>query len=186
MVNKTGSLIFRGQITELLSRVRKGKIPGGEFEFSESAKGQIAIAAEIGIPNIGSVSSSGIGTGSSFGEQYSLDIAYELLDTSPRAAIIEGWRLLYRAALESLPEYEESSSSSGDYPAIQPSPAKLGIYLREKGILTPDLLALFDELRKLRNQAVHVDDFLISEKKAQEYLILVALLIEKLKPYKGN
>ena len=50
-------------------------------------------------------------------------------------------------------------------------------------VLSPDQLALFDELRQIRNSAVHLDDFKIDENKAKEYLILAELLISKLEKH---
>ncbi|QDT51299.1 hypothetical protein Pan258_53880 [Symmachiella dynata] len=172
------ALLFKHQLSELLGRITKGKIPGGEFEFSDAAKGQLAVVTETQAIQY----ETGNGTGTGADALYSLDTAYELLDTLPRAAIIEGWHVLSKAALDSLTDYEESSSSSSseDYPARQPPPARLAGLLRDQGVLTSDQMALFDELRQLRNQAVHGDKFDIGEKKAKEYLILAEQLIDKL------
>ena len=178
------ALLFKGQISELLGRIVKGKIPGGEFEFSDVAKGQLATADQgITQPQLEYDESSSGST-----DSYSLDTAYELLDTLPRAAVIEGWRQLNAAAVERVTEfYEESSESSSssaypeDYPFRHVPPARLAGYLRSGDILAPDQLALFDELRRLRNQAVHDDDAELNEKKAKEYLILTELLIDKIR-----
>lgn len=193
------TLLFKVQIADLLSRPKR-EDPGGEFEFSEAAKEQIAVVTEAGIAAAGPSSSGENGTGSASGEQCFLDTAYELLDISPRAAVIEGWRSLYRAALDTLSRYEESPSeaassssgyeesssegaspSSGHYPTRHPPPARVALCLRDRGILSPAQIAIFDELRQLRNQGVHADDFEMSDKKAKEYLILAEFLIEKLK-----
>ena len=60
------TLLFKVQIADLLSRVRKGKYPGGEFEFSEAAKEQIAVVTEAGIAAAGPSSSGENGTGRRF------------------------------------------------------------------------------------------------------------------------
>ena len=36
------ALLFRGQVVELLRRIVKGKIPGGEFEFSKFVFSEVA------------------------------------------------------------------------------------------------------------------------------------------------
>ncbi|MEZ6058026.1 MAG: hypothetical protein R3C01_15105 [Planctomycetaceae bacterium] len=178
------ALLFKNQLSELLSRIVKGKIPGGEFEFSDVAKGQLATADQSIAPPQLDYDESGSGSAS----LYSLDTAYELLDTLPRAAVIEGWRQLNAAAadrvVESYEESSESSSSSGypeDYPFRHIPTARLAGCLRSRSILTSDQLALFDELRRLRNQAVHDDETELDEKKAEEYLILAELLLDKLR-----
>ena len=177
--------MFKSQIGDLLKRIVKGKIPGGEFEFSDVAKGQLATADELIAPPQSDYDSSGTG----IAESHNLDSAYEQLETLPRAAVIEGWRQLNAAAIECVREfYETSSGSSGiasseEYSPRHIPPARLASYLRSNNVLTPDQIALFDELRRLRNQAMHSDRFDLDERKAKEYLILTELLLEKLNRY---
>lgn len=177
------ALAFREQIRELLSRVVKGKVPGGEFEFSPTAQHQLAIAATSMGPSDDTPhpdTDDNEFRSSSYAEsEYNLDEAYELLEASPRYAVVAGWRVLNRAALEALADYDESSGSD-DYPSRIPPPARIARYLRDQKILSPDQLALFDELRQIRNSSIYVDDFGIDETKAKEYLILAELLISKL------
>ena len=175
------ALAFRTQIRDLLSRITKGKLPGGEFEFSPVAKEQLAVAAVPQSPVPESEDDDDEASPYA-GETYNLDEAYELLDAAPQYAVIAGWRVLNRAAIDALSAYDESSGSD-DYPSKSPPPARVAGYLRDQGVLSPDQLALFDELRQIRNSAVHLDDFKIDEHKAKEYLILAELLISKLEKH---
>lgn len=172
------ALLFKEQLTDLLGRMVKGKIPGGEFEFSDSAKHQLANADQAEVPPLDDPDSSGH-------EQYSMDAAYQLLEALPRAAVIEGWRQLNAAALDRVIDiYEEMSSSSEDmedFRLRQPPPSRVMGYLRQHNLLSSDQLALYEELRRLRNQAVHADDFDLTYEKAKEYLILTELLLDKLR-----
>jgi hypothetical protein len=175
------ALAFRTQIRDLLSRITKGKVAGGEFEFSPVAKGVLAVAA-VPQATTPETEDDDHERGPDASETYSLDEAYELVDAAPQYAVIAGWRVLNRAALDALSAYDESSGSD-DYPSKNPPPARVAGYLRDQRVLSPDQLALFDELRQIRNSAVHLDDFKIDENKAKEYLILAELLISKLEKH---
>ena len=172
------ALIFRSQLTDLLKRITKGKFAGGEFEFSESAQGQLADAKVDLQTNDAPDDSSE--------DENELDVAYRLLEISPRAAIIEAWRIITeRAQIKIMDEIEDSSESSdftdsGDLLGRHFPPARMTEYFRKYRILSADEIELFDELRHLRNQAKHVEDFDIGDKKSKEYLILAELLMEHL------
>jgi hypothetical protein len=101
------------------------------------------------------------------------------VEHSPRAAVQEGWQELQKAALARLDFYDDDSSSD-DYPTRTPRPVALAGYLRDQHIFDPEEVAVFNELRDLRNRAVHVPDFEITIEKARDYLILCELLIESL------
>jgi len=177
------AILFRNQLSDLLSRIVKGKIPGGEFEFSDSAKNKLQTAeTEISPPPIDELDSE------SSDSENDMDTAYALLETSARAAISDGWRQLYFAAFERIVDYEgsssdisESSASAFQFDENRPIPAaRMTAYLRNHNILQPDMIALFDELRALRNQSIHSKEFDISDLEAKNYLILTELLIGKL------
>ena len=169
------ALIFRHRINDLLARIRKGKIPGGEFEFSDVAQRVLADAPPRALIPSSSSSSSGpsIQTFSILGP------AYAILEHSPRAAVQEGWQELQKAALERLQFYDDDTSSD-DYPTRTPRPVALAGYLRDQRILDAEEVAVFNELRDLRNRAVHVPDFEITIEKARDYLVLCELLIDSL------
>ena len=168
------ALVYRKKIEDLLSRIRKGKLPGGEFEFSEGALRVLSDA-----PPRALAQSSSSGEGSEKAISSTLDSAYAIIEHSPRAAVQEGWQELQQAALERL-EFYDDDDSSDDYPTRTPRPVALTGYLRDQHILDPEEVAVFNELRNLRNKAVHVPDFEITTEKARDYLILCELLIESL------
>jgi hypothetical protein len=78
----------------------------------------------------------------------------QLVQVNPRSAILEAWRGVEAAALRVVssrgifvPEREASS------------PFAVTRALTKEGILSSEDLSLFHELRSLRNQAAHADDF---------------------------
>ena len=105
------------------------------------------------------------------------------MDIVPRAAVLEAFRQVAEAAIESLKDCEESSSSSSEGPLDYSGQLLTGALLERKlsqyQLLPPEFMALFGELRRLRNQAAHEGE--IDEEQAKEYLILAELLIQKLR-----
>ena len=172
------ALLFRAQLTDLLKRITKGKFAGGEFEFSDSAQDQLADATEG--------SSSPLESNDSSKDENALDSAYRLLEISPRAAVVEAWRVMNDKALMTIMDHIENASEPGEFPysgeliGRHLPTARMTEYFRKHRILAPDQIALFDELRRLRNHAAHHDDFEIGDKKGKEYLILTELLMESL------
>ncbi len=173
------ALVFRKKINELLARIRKGKIPGAEFEFSEDALRVLSDAPPRALIPSSSSPSTSSSSGSSQRAYSVLDPAYAILEHSPRAAVQEGWQELQKAALQRL-EFYDDDDSSADYPTRTPRPIALTSYLRDQQILDVEEVVIFNELRNLRNRAVHAPEFEITIEKARDYLILCELLIESL------
>lgn len=99
-----------------------------------------------------------------------LAILRRIADTSPRAAIMEAWVLV-----------EESAGKSGfiqgaTTPRVNPH---LSVdELVNQGKLPKGSDTLLDQMRKLRNQAVHLSDFNLSQDEADRYLKLAARMSE--------
>jgi uncharacterized protein YutE (UPF0331/DUF86 family) len=54
-------------------------------------------------------------------------------------------------------------------------------YLRDQKILDAEEISLFNELRDIRNRAVHVPTFEVSTEEAKDYLILAELILGALR-----
>ena len=93
---------------------------------------------------------------------------------SPRAGIVEAWRHVDRAL--------RSFMSSADKPAHLP-PGRLVAIMYKEGMLDAETIALIDELRQLRNEAAHADQFDLGPDQAQHYTDLAQRLAATLKLY---
>jgi hypothetical protein len=88
-----------------------------------------------------------------------LDLA-EMAVQSPRTAVLEAWIEVEDAIRQAL------ESTGIRTPAGTVGQVKL---LQDKGIITPDLVPIIDNLRGLRNEAAHYPDFVVEPTQALEY-----------------
>jgi|SRR5882672_12240005 len=98
-----------------------------------------------------------------------------LISVSPRAAVIEAWREVDTAARLALIRRE----------AMQPqlmttSPSKIATLLASYHIFEPRQVALFHDLRTMRNEAAHAPEFALPEFAARDYAEAAARLVELL------
>lgn len=99
----------------------------------------------------------------------------ELAKVSARAAIIEAWRIVEADATRAVES--RAQRRAGPYPAERPRNAfRLAKELGLLQILNAQEISLFNELRFLRNQAAHVDDFETSFESAHNYIQLTQSL----------
>ena len=89
----------------------------------------------------------------------------QMAELSPRAAIMEAWIAVERAAANAisrrLPEGNVAWSDS-----------QMGQMLATHNILNDQQLRIYNELRQLRNKAAHHDDFPIEAERAADYVRL--------------
>jgi hypothetical protein len=88
-----------------------------------------------------------------------------LADVSPRAAVTEAWRNLESAV-------DQIAVSMGVDAKRPMSGARAIQTLIDKKQVDQSLLEDYDRLRKLRNQAVHAEEFDISQTEAERYAAL--------------
>jgi hypothetical protein len=158
------SLQFRGEIRLLLGRMSKFKFKDLEASFEmELAKAEAA-AEKADIHKISN--------GADFITR--TDQLLRIASISPKAAIVEAWSLIEHAA-------GKTGFTSGA--SIQRANPRAAIeYLKNSGKLTEENLKLVNDLHRLRNQASHLPDFIISYNEAERYLMLAsqcASLIEQ-------
>ena len=86
-----------------------------------------------------------------------------LAEVSPRAAVLEAWREVELATLETARRIagDEFRNRTLTYDALRK--------IERSEQVDPSILGLFRELRALRNQAAHAPDFAISKEAAFEY-----------------
>ncbi|MFM4917770.1 hypothetical protein NRL00_09465 [Aeromonas dhakensis] len=167
------TLIFliRKELPEIVRLLRRFKYKDIELEFGAATK---AIANEIKevVPaiqknmKIAGMSKSEI--------KLRLDAIAEL---APRAAILEAWLQVEAAAADVI--RQKGLGASTPYPA----PLRLRESLQKSGILNTRQLAIFEQLRTLRNEAVHVPEVEFTKAAVANYIessIAIASYLEDL------
>jgi hypothetical protein len=154
-------LLLRAQITASLPALKRLKAGPVEAEFERQVE-QIKNEAPLQLALPDNVAPP-------------LDAArnqlLQLAALNPRAAIVEAWRGLEssakRAALQQSP--------GSPMPDVSTAVKTINSLARER-ILTPEEVALFHDLRGLRNQAMHVPDFSPTYEAAVNYIELALQL----------
>lgn len=132
------AVVFKGQIRELLSRLKKGKMGPAEFEFEEGIKKLRDEARELDLPQVLD------------------DIGAPILfQTSPNAqtAILNAW-LDIEDAIADLARRVNVSHAG---PSLAPLSTLRALEKAE--LIRPEQAAIVRDLRRLRNRATHERDF---------------------------
>jgi hypothetical protein len=103
------------------------------------------------------------------------DSLLQLAAVSPRAAVVEAWRLVESSARQAIEA--RGVPVEGGRSLVGPQLTRtLGL----AEVLDDPTRSLMDRLRMLRNQAVHAEDFLVDEASAREYLQLALALVRRI------
>lgn len=138
--------VFRGELSALLGRLKKGKIGGAEFEF-EDAVAELR-ADSVPLPEVRAVSATAI-------------------SKNPRMAILDAWLRVEDAARE----LAVAKGISSSLVAAARAPVLIKA-IEEKNLLTPEQVQLFHDLRRLRNRAASPGDFSPSSESVVSYVSL--------------
>jgi len=130
-------------IARLIRKIRYGEL---EVEFGESAK----VVKEKSATVLPEPAPNARLSGSSLQEQR--DRLAFLSELAPRSAILEAWLQIESAAVDLIRKKRLDTFQT------LPGPTRLRDHLRKMEILTPQQVSVFEELRKLRNEAVHSID----------------------------
>lgn len=131
--------LLRIQLTELLTRLRKGKIGNAEFEFAEDVR---AVREESEIEQTP--------------ESQSVDPqTFAKASSDPRSVILTAW-LEVEAALNILIETKKLAIG---YTNIGRRPLSAFRLVQKANLLSDSYINLFHDLRTLRNDAAHSVDF---------------------------
>ena len=149
------ALIFRKQVQDLLTRVKKGKVGPAEFEFEQGVRALQAEAPGV-LPTESKVP---------------VESAEVLrAETEPRSAVLEAW-LGVESALRALAE------SKGMHVALAHQElTQVAHTLESSGVLKPRFVSLYRDLRHLRNQAAHEINFTPSAESVLNYVALARRL----------
>ena len=134
------------ELPSTIRSLRKLRFKDVELEFGEAAR---AVAAETkkAVPVEAEASLAG-GARADVAEHLNL-----IAELAPRAAIVEAWLQVEAAAADLVAKRSPSISLRR-----MPAPMELRQALRRLEVLSRQQLTVFDSLRNLRNEAVHVPD----------------------------
>ena len=152
-------VLFRGQIVALLSLLRRIKYGDLDVYFSEQLE---EVESQV----------QSIPTGNQVPEVD--DRIREVVRISPRLAIIESW-LAVEAAMTAL-----SDVGSPNPARSHGRMSSLERILEEAGVIDATVAALIASLRIIRNKAVHISDFQVSEVTALRFASVASTVVDLL------
>ena len=154
--------LFKGELRSLMKRISQIKYKDAEANFANALAQAESSASSIAQLPVNAPPQPEINS--------KLDSLRRIADVSPRAAIMEAWVLV-----------EDSAARSGHVQGAavpRVNPRSFVEDLISRGKLPPESGPLLDQMRKLRNQAAHLPDFVISQDEADRYLQLAARMSE--------
>ncbi|WP_131780274.1 hypothetical protein [Legionella bozemanae] len=159
---------FKKEVSNLLLRINKVKHKDTQIEFTEKIEKLIEQNIEHGVV-IGPPSKSN-----------PLHKVYEMLirlaDISPRAAVLEAFRVLECAAVDAIPEENKIRNHN---------PIKIVSILRENNLLSEQDYFQFKQLKSLRNQAAHDEEFDLKGMPIEAYIDLALTIAQHIKQKMG-
>lgn len=163
------AFLFRGELAKILTRMSKLKYKDIEASFDK----ELSIVEETTKETNKVILDNSINLRDSY--SHSLDRILQLAEVSPRACVSEAWRKVEGVTISLMHAY------SYDPRNVQMSKIFRNI-VHENGYPW-SLYEDYKRLMRLRNQAVHADDFDLSKEEAERYAhtaIDLAIFIEKL------
>jgi hypothetical protein len=151
-------LIIRKELPTIAKSIRRFKYKDVELEFGESAK---AVASETKAVLPEPTNNAQLPSEQKSTAESRLEAIAEI---APRAAILEAWLLVEAAAADVIQKKNLGSLST------YPGPLRLRETLQKGNILNMRQVAVFEQLRKLRNDAVHVPDAQFTKDAAINYI----------------
>lgn len=157
---------FRKELSTVISRLKKVRHKDTEMEFAKGVAQLVEERKSTGNHEKSSDSSDTY-------EDY-LNFLLSLASISPRSAVLESFRILETSAAKKaaklFPTYKQNSPRSAlHYQNI----------LKGK-ILTPQQYHQFNQLRELRNEAAHIEDFDIKGMPVEAYIDIALSLTASL------
>ncbi|MDC8802221.1 hypothetical protein PRZ61_01990 [Halomonas pacifica] len=159
-------VLLRDKITDLLPRLKKFKHKETEIEFTEGVAELVQEREAQGIE----------------GEELAQKNEYQnqfgflsrLADISPRSAVLESFRIVESAA---------AKKAARLYPDLESRYARSPLHLQKmlKGeVLSRNEFYQLDQLRKLRNEAAHAEEFEVRGMPVEAYIDIALSLASRL------
>lgn len=158
--------LLRDKLGDLIPRIKRFKHKDTELEFTEGITelAQERKAAGVDIQQVPRTDE--------YQNQYQFLI--RLGELSPRSAVIEAFRLLESAAAKKVARVYPNLP-----PEMQKSPLQLQKMLKGE-VLAADEFYQFNQLRKLRNEAAHTEDFSVRGMPLEAYIDIALSLAARL------
>lgn len=156
---------FRKEMKALLSRIRALKVSGAEVGFSElldEASREAAVIPAINTPSA------------------MIDIDEKVVSKHPHFAVIEAWRAI-EAEISNLMQIIDPT-----LPRHEINGFRSLRMLRKTDLLSSEILELLEDLRRVRNAAVHDESPDITKGQALEFLSIASRVEEALKRVRGS
>lgn len=151
-------ILIRKQLPQIAKSLRRLKYKDIEVEFGETAK---AIANEVKAIVPAAQAENKIAGQEKEEVKARLEAIAEL---APRAAILESWLQVEAAAADVIRQ------NNLDVSTPYPGALRLRDSLHKGGILNKRQIAIFEQLRTLRNEAVHVPDAEFTKAAVSNYI----------------
>jgi len=165
------AVLFRSELVKLLARLSSVKYKDFEAQFERELRQAERDVAHLRTARIDAKPTPL--------EPTVYDQLLRIAEVSPRAAVSEAWRLVENAAVAAARVAQIEVPQRGS-----PVSAAVGSFVREE-VFSEDAVALFDRLRRLRNDAVHAPDFALDAIDVERYVDL-ALRLEQDLFHAGN
>ena len=149
--------IIRGELPTIARSLKKLRYKDLELEFEKTAQ-EIVEKAKLSLPETKNIQLSGQS------QDELIDRLISVSELSPRSAILEAWLVVEAAAVDVAKKKGISNFKS------HPGPMRLRDYLVKGDLLNKDQQEIFEQLRFLRNEAVHVADAEFTKKAVDDYI----------------
>lgn len=150
--------ILRGELPAIARSLKKLKYKDLELEFEKSAQ-EVVERARSALPE----ASKDIQLSGQSQDEL-IDRLVSISELAPRSAILEAWLVVEAAAVDVAKKKGISSFKT------HPGPMRLRDYLVKGDLLNKDQQVVFEQLRNLRNEAVHVSDAEFTRKAVDDYV----------------
>lgn len=160
---------LKDRLAELLPRLRKLKHKDIELEFSEKLN-ELAIESEASKEDFLESEKR-----PEINEQF--NFLMKLSDISPRSAVIEAYRVLESASAKAAAKAYQEFEAQQIF-----NPIQIQKMLQAK-VISKNQAHQFNELRKLRNQAAHMEDFELKNMPVEAYIDIALTLANSLENY---
>jgi len=153
-------LMLKDSIAALIPRLKRFKHKDTELEFEEKVREIEAQVAPV-TKNLPAR------TGNPSDRVSQIDRLYDIVDISPRAAIVEAWIQVESALSKVASKVEGFDKNWRSIP-----PTTLLNILRDRGLIEERIFDGLQQMRTLRNRAAHSEDFALSAEGVRKFLEL--------------
>lgn len=160
------ALVFRAELGALIGRLRSASFRGVQLEFSDGVQRAAALADAVQIP-------APQPAGAGLAPPPPVASPQPLIQADPTLAVVEGWSLV-EADLMLL------ANRHGVQAATVP---ELLDALTVANVLPSSTRSVMDELRGLRNTAVHARDYVVAPEAASQYIDVAERVASQLRSF---